>query len=492
MAFYLKIQTDKRISQENHYFYKKYHFEMDNVMLRQETIVAPATVQGQSAIAVVRMSGKETFKIIKKVFFPLKKIKFEDIKTHQLLFGVIKNQSGELVDEVLVSFFRNPHSYTGEDSVEISSHGSPYIQQRILELLIDCGATYANAGEFTMRAYANGKMDLAQAEAVTDIIAAQTEASHKIAMQQMRGRYSNTMKKLREDMLHFMALLELELDFSEEDVEFADRTQLLQLLNVVKTEINGLTDSFKMGQVIKNGVPVAIIGAPNVGKSTLLNALLNEEKAIVSDIPGTTRDVVEDSIVMNGISYRFIDTAGLRDASDEIEQLGIERSYEQAKKADIILYVVDASLLNVQTLKKNIDNLLSGIKKEVECIVIFNKSDKSDINLSDISLHENVKMVSISAKQKINLTALTDLLQQHVNTTSLNQQTVVSNARHYDALVKAKTAIISAEEGFALNVPTDLIAIDIRTAIYHIGAITGQVSSDEVLGHIFGNFCIGK
>ncbi len=465
---------------------------MDKLVLRKETIVAPATIQGQSAIAVVRMSGKDTFNIIEKVFFPAKKIKFKNIKTHQLLFGTIKNRKGELIDEVLVSFFRNPQSYTGEDSVEISSHGSPYIQQRILELLIDCGATYAQGGEFTMRAYANGKMDLAQAEAVIDIISAQSEASHKIALQQMRGGYSKTMKKLRKDMLHFIALLELELDFSEEDLEFVDRTELLQLLDVVKTEISGLTDSFKIGNVIKNGVPVAIIGAPNVGKSTLLNALLNEEKAIVSDIPGTTRDVVEDSIVINGITYRFIDTAGLRDANDKIEQLGIERSYEQAKKADIILYVVDASHMDVPAIKKEIENLLSSIKKEVECIVVFNKSDKSEAELSDISLHENVKTVSISAKQKTNLTALTNLLQQYVNTNTLNHQTVVSNARHYDALVKAKTAIISAEEGFALDIPTDLIAIDIRTAVYHIGTITGQVSSDEILGHIFGNFCIGK
>ncbi len=398
----------------------------------------------------------------------------------------------ELVDEVLVSVFRNPKSFTGENSVEISCHGSVFIQKRILNLLSKNGCRMAKPGEYTMRAFMNRKMDLSQAEAVADLIASSSEAAHKVAMHQMRGGFSAELKVLREELVHFASLIELELDFSEEDVEFADRSQLITLINRILTTINRLIGSFELGNVIKEGVQVAIIGEPNAGKSTLLNAFLNEDRAIVSDIAGTTRDTVEDELVIEGIKYRFVDTAGIRETTDTIENLGIERTMQKAEQADVVMFLFDAATYTSERLKKEISELKSR-KSDLEdrLILVANKTDKTTESVA--TKFADFNAVSISAKEKTGIDELKEKLTEFVNLSALEEdQTIVTNTRHIEALNGAKNSLKEVLTGFEKQMPSDLVAIDIRRALFHLGEITGEITTDDLLGNIFSKFCIGK
>lgn len=462
-------------------------------METNETICALATPPGNSAIAVIRLSGKDAFSIGDKIFVPVKKDKtIAGADSHTILFGTVHDDDG-IVDEVLMFIFRNPQSYTGEDSLEISCHGSPFIQQKIIELLIKNGARMANAGEFTLRAFLNGKFDLSQAEAVADLIASNSKYSHDLAIRQMRGGFSSKINNLRNELVNFASLIELELDFSEENVEFADRNELLKLLKSLQEEITGLLKSFTMGNVLKNGIPVAIIGKPNVGKSTLLNTLLQEERAIVTDIPGTTRDSIEDTIIINGVAFRFIDTAGLRPTDDHIENLGIGRTHEKIKEARIILFVFDVNESDPEQVKEILEehqHLLEDPEKHV--ILIGNKIDslyEIPKGFKDLVEHETL---FISAKRKENINMIPDSLLKSVEKYQIADDTIVANARHYEALTHALAAIVEVENGFMKNLTVDLITTDLRNALHHLGEITGQVTTDEILGNIFSKFCIGK
>ena len=408
----------------------------------------------------------------------------------------------KVIDQVLLSIFKGPNSYTGENTIEISCHGSTYIQQQIIQLLLRKGCRMANAGEFTLRSFLNGKMDLSQAEAVADLISSDNEASHQIAMQQMRGGFSNEIRELRQELLNFASLIELELDFAEEDVAFADRTQFRELLNRIEFVLKRLIDSFAVGNVIKNGIPVAIVGEPNVGKSTLLNALLNEERAIVSEIAGTTRDTIEDELVIGGIGFRFIDTAGIRETADVIESLGIRKTFEKIEQAQVVLYLVDGSRLSVDG---KLENLLLEVGKtrnqfpQKPIVVIINKMDLispenvSIINEKLTTNNQQLTTIYISAKENIGVDELKNKLLSFVNTGALrNNETIVTNTRHYDSLLKALDEIQKVNYGLQTNISSDLMAIDIREALYHFGMITGEVTNDELLGNIFANFCIGK
>lgn len=461
--------------------------------LNDDTICAIASPHGMGAVSLLRISGSGSLEIIQKIFKPKRsKLDIMDAESHKHFFGTIHDNEYE-IDEVLVSIFRAPHSYTGETSAEISCHGSPYIQQKLIELLISTGCRMAEPGEFTMRAFANGRFDLAQAEAVADLIASQSKAAHQIAMKQMRGGFSTKIKNLRQQLIDFSSLIELELDFAEEDVEFADRKAFIVLINDLKTEITLLIDSFKAGNVIKNGIPVAIIGKPNVGKSTLLNAILNEEKAIVSEIPGTTRDTIEDTIIIGGYSFRFIDTAGLRDSDDTIENMGIGRTYQKMEQASIILYVCDLTTMNKDTTDEILNEFRSHIDDENKhFILVVNKADLMEEIPSHFAEFVELETVFVSAKRKENIHLLADSLLNAVKSLNLNTDTIVSNTRHYQALKEALSSIESVEKGFQSGLPTDLASIDIRQALYHLGTITGQITNDEVLGNIFGKFCIGK
>ncbi|HEX9980143.1 MAG TPA: tRNA uridine-5-carboxymethylaminomethyl(34) synthesis GTPase MnmE [Flavobacterium sp.] len=464
-------------------------------MYGNDTIVALATPSGAGAIAIIRISGEEAISVAARVFRPVKPKDIMQQKSHTLHLGQIVD-GDTVLDEVLLSIFKNPHSYTGENAVEISCHGSTYIQQQIIQLLLRSGCRMADAGEFTLRAFLNGKIDLSQAEAVADLIASDSEASHKIAMQQMRGGFSNEISKLREELLNFASLIELELDFAEEDVEFANRTQFVELLNRIEFVLKRLIDSFAVGNVIKNGIPVAIAGEPNVGKSTLLNALLNEERAIVSEIAGTTRDTIEDEMVIGGIAFRFIDTAGIRETKDVVESIGIRKTFEKMEQAQVVLYLVDSSQLSDP-------EILSSVKIEIEkirnkyplkpLVVVGNKADKLDEKIQQDITGAIPAIMLISAKTHHGVETMKDILLSFVNTGALrNNETIVTNARHYDALLKALEEITKVNYGIQDNLPSDLIAIDIRQALYHLGEITGQVTNDELLGNIFANFCIGK
>lgn len=461
--------------------------------LSEDTICAIASAHGMGAVALVRISGSLSLEIVQKIFRPKnKQFDLQTAESHHLYFGTI-NDGETLVDEVLLGIFRGPRSYTGENAAEISCHGSVYIQKQIIELLIENGCRMAEPGEFTMRAFANGRFDLAQAEAVADLIACQSEAAHRIAMKQMRGGFSAKIKELRSQLIDFSSLIELELDFAEEDVEFADRKAFLHLIGKLKKEIITLIDSFKAGNVIKNGIPVAIIGKPNVGKSTLLNAILNEEKAIVSDIPGTTRDAIEDTIVIGGFSFRFIDTAGLRDSDDTIENMGIERTYQKIDQASVILYVTDLTTFNEESTVEILDEFRSHIDDENKhFILVVNKADLMEEIPSHFSEFVELETVFVSAKRKENINLIADSLVNAVKKLNLNTDAIVSNARHYQALKESLVAIESVETGFKSGLPTDLAGIDIRLALYHLGTITGEITNEEVLGNIFGKFCIGK
>ncbi len=467
-------------------------------MINQETIVALATPSGAGAIAVIRLSGNDAITIASEVFESVSGKNIASQKTHTIHLGHIVD-NGKIFDQVLLSIFKNPNSYTGEDVVEISCHGSTFIQQQIIQLLLRKGAKMAQAGEFTLRAFLNGKLDLSQAEAVADLISSDNEASHQIAMQQMRGGFSNEIAKLREELLNFASLIELELDFAEEDVEFADRTQFAELLNRIEFVLKRLIDSFAVGNVIKNGIPVAIVGEPNVGKSTLLNALLNEERAIVSDIAGTTRDTIEDELVIEGIGFRFIDTAGIRETKDVVESIGIQKTFEKIEQAQVVLFLVDSLQLTVDSLKslKVETEKIKNKFPQKPIVVIANKADlltESQISSLEKQLTTyNLQLITISAKQKTGIEELKNTLLSFVNTGALrNNETIVTNTRHYDSLLKALEEITKVRFGLDQNLSSDLMAIDIRQALFHFGEITGQVSNDELLGNIFANFCIGK
>ena len=462
-------------------------------MQNQETIVALATPSGAGAIAVIRVSGTDSISIVEGVFKSIHNKVLHKQRTHSIHLGHII-EDNRVIDEVLVSIFKNPNSYTGEDTVEISCHGSSYIQQEIIQLLLRKGCRSAQAGEFTLRAFLNGKMDLSQAEAVADLIASENEAAHQVAMQQMRGGFSNEIAQLRDELLNFASLIELELDFAEEDVEFADRSQFEQLLSKIENVLKKLIDSFATGSVIKNGIPVAIAGAPNAGKSTLLNTLLNEERAIVSEIAGTTRDTIEDELSIGGIGFRFIDTAGLRDTEDAIETLGIRKSYEKMAKARLVLFLFDAKLrvAGIKELQLEIEQIKNKYPQK-ELLLLANKSDRLSETEKEMIENAFPEAISISALHKEGIDVLKNHLLSLVNSGALTSgETIVTNARHYDSLNKALEEIKKVQQGLLQNLSGDLLAIDIRQALYYFGEITGQVTNDELLGNIFANFCIGK
>ncbi len=463
-------------------------------MILQDTIVALATPSGAGAIAVIRVSGPDAVAIVASVFESVKGKDLTRQKSHTLHLGHITDE-GKVYDQVLVSLFKGTNSYTGEPTVEISCHGSLFIQQQIIQLLLRKGCRMAQPGEFTMRSFLNGKMDLSQAEAVADLIASDNEAAHQLAMQQMRGGFSNEIARLREELLNFASLIELELDFSEEDVEFADRSAFRELVNRIEFVLKRLIDSFAVGNVIKNGIPVAIVGEPNVGKSTLLNALLNEERAIVSDIAGTTRDTIEDELVINGIGFRFIDTAGIRETHDVVESIGIQKTFEKIEQAQVVLFLTDSTQWKGDRIAV-LENEIEKVKNQYplkQLVVLFNKKDLLEPEVLE-TLNQRVEnAVFISAKNKEGISDLQDRLMQLVNTGALrNNETIVTNTRHYDALLKALEEIQKVQWGLDSQLPADLMAIDIRQALYYFGEITGQVTNDELLGNIFANFCIGK
>jgi tRNA modification GTPase len=466
-------------------------------MIPQETIVALATPSGAGAIAIIRLSGIEAITIAAQVFQSVSGKDITKQKTHTIHLGHIVDGT-KIYDQVLLSIFKGPNSYTGENVVEISCHGSTFIQQQIIQLLLRKGAKMAQAGEFTLRAFLNGKLDLSQAEAVADLIASDNEASHQIAMQQMRGGFSNEIAKLREELLNFASLIELELDFAEEDVEFADRTAFHELINRIEFVLKRLIDSFAVGNVIKNGIPVAIVGEPNVGKSTLLNALLNEERAIVSDIAGTTRDTIEDELVIAGIGFRFIDTAGIRETIDVVESIGIQKTFEKIEQAQVVILLLDAKELQVSGFRFQVE--IEKIKNKFPqkpLIVILNKVDLLSINEVETIRQKletlNLKLETISAKKKTGIDELKNTLLSFVNTGALrNNETIVTNTRHYDSLLKALEEIQKVKWGLDSGISSDLMAIDIRSALFFFGEITGEVTNDELLGNIFANFCIGK
>ncbi len=470
-------------------------------MNEEKTIAAIATPPGNGAIAIIRLSGSRAFEISGKIFRPSgEDTQLQRRPGYTMARGSI-HDSGKIVDDVLVSIFRSPRSYTGEDVVEISCHGSVYIQQKILRLLIDNGASFAAPGEFTRRAFLNGKMDLSQAEAVADLIASESEAFHKIAMQQMRGGFSSELRTLRSRLLEFISLVELELDFSEEDVEFADRAELKRLLSIIGSMLGSLTSSFAFGNVIKNGIPVVIAGKPNVGKSTLLNILLREEKALVSEVPGTTRDAIEDVIHLAGMTFRFIDTAGIRETTDKVEIMGIKRTMDKIRQARIILLMAEAT-----DNPEHIDHLVCELRKKKEfdgkkLVLLINKSDLKEQgektgstgNNMFPSLGKNDRVLRISAKTQQGLEELKDMLVSIVNEGKPGENdVVVTNMRHYEALKNAHEAVKRATEGLDNLLPGDLLAMDIREVLHYLGEITGQITTDEILGNIFKNFCIGK
>jgi len=454
-------------------------------ILEQDTICALATAPGMGAIAIIRISGHKSFEVVEKIFSK----SISDKDSHTVHFGLIK-ENDTIIDEVIVTVFKNPKSFTGEDSVEITCHGSVFIQQQIIQLLIRSGARMAKAGEFSMRAFMNGKMDLSQTEAIADLISSTTKAQHEVAMHQMRGGFTTELSGLRQQLLDFASLIELELDFSEEDVEFADRSQLEALVNEITEGINSLMESFQLGNVIKNGVPIAIVGAPNSGKSTLLNTILNEDKAIVSDIAGTTRDVIEDEIIIDGVAYRFMDTAGIRETKDTIENLGIKRSFEQVKKAKIVLLMFGLNDTSQEVILSQINDFKGkNIQGFQTLIPIFNKADLVDLTDFDELKNEGV---FISAKHKTYLSELFNSLKKAIGNTNIGNQLIVTNARHYEALQRSYVAISRVKSGLETQIPGDLLAMDIRETLEFLGEITGSVSNDELLGNIFANFCIGK
>ncbi len=457
-----------------------------NAIINKDTIAALATPHGTGAIAVLRLSGNESISIIEKIFTDKKGTikKLHNKAANTIHFGLICDDE-IVIDEVLVSLFKAPHSYTGEDIIEISCHGSQFIQQQLLHLFIKHGARMAQPGEFTLRAFLNGKFDLSQAEAVADLISSNSNISHQVAMSQMRGGFSSKIKVLRENLVNFASLIELELDFSEEDVEFADRTELRNLIISIQRIIERLIDSFEVGNVIKNGIPVAIVGKPNAGKSTLLNVLLNEDKAIVSEIPGTTRDTIEDEMSIGGVLFRFIDTAGLRDTSDLIEQIGVKKSLQAMQNSAIVIYLFDAHELSSRDVKLEIEKLQEHIGTS-QLLIVCNKIDTEDLNDLQKEFEELDNLIYISAKEHLYIEDLKAKLLALFDSRTINvTETVVTNARHIDALRKSNTALYKVLEGLSKNLPGDFLSIDIRESLDALGTITGQVTNDDLLTNIF-------
>ena len=457
-------------------------------MLDKDTIAIISSPQGQGAISIIRVTGNEAHKVLEMIFRPkVKRKKYSDLEVHKNYLGIIQDKD-EIIDEVIISKLEKPNSFTGEDMVEIFCHGSIYIQNRIMELLSDKGIRAANAGEFSLRSYMNGKMDLIQAEGISDLISSNSKTSHKIAINQMRGGVSSEIKKMRDELLNLTSLIELELDFSEEDVEFASRDKFLSLLNNVEIFISDLVDSFKYGNALKDGIPVSIVGAPNVGKSTLLNSILNEDKAITSPIAGTTRDIIEDTFNIKGKLFRFIDTAGIRKTDDEIEKIGIARTLESIDKSEIILYLIDSTICD-----KDIEieiNELNKLKKKYEeksIILIFTKADlvKKQIKRSELN------PILINTKEQKDVNYLKNKIIENLNQ-NFSNKLIITNSRHYSALSLAKKEINNVKEGLKNNIPSDLLTVDLKQVLYHLGEVTGEVTNDEVLSNIFSRFCIGK
>ena len=458
-----------------------------------DIIVALATAHGSSAIAIIRLSGPEVLNIVEPFIYTknLKKISLKNKPSHSVNFALIVFQDN-IIDEVLITLFKNPNSYTGQDSIEISCHGSPFIQQKLLQLFLSQGARMANAGEFTLRAFLNGKLDLSQAEAVSDLITSNSALSHQFAMQQMRGGFSTKINQLRQNLINFASLIELELDFSEEDVEFANRNDLKKLISTIYSVIEALIQSFELGNVIKNGIPVTIIGKPNAGKSTLLNVLLEEDKAIVSEIAGTTRDLIEDEMIIDGVMFRFIDTAGLRVTSDAVEQIGLNKAFEAIKKSAIVIYLFDAHELTagdlVLELQKIEEHLIS-----TQVILVANKIDIETLNDLKNEFIDFPEMIFISAKKQLNINELKNKLLSLFDARTVSAtDTIVTNARHASSLTNANLALKKVLEGLHNNIVPDLLALDIRYALNEIGLITGEVSNEDLLNNIFSKFCIGK
>ena len=471
---------------------------MINVGQNNDTICALSTANGVGAIGLIRISGNEALSIVSKISSK----NLVGKESHTAHFATIKNKLGEIIDEVLITIFSKGKSFTGEEIAEIGCHGSPFIQQQIIQLLLDNGCRMAEPGEFTMRAFMNGKMDLSQAEAVADLIASQSRNAHNIAMKQMRGGFSNELKDIREKLINFASLIELELDFGEEDVQFADRTQLNKMVNDVLLYIGRLAKSFELGNAIKNGVPVAIVGAPNTGKSTLLNTLLGEDRAIVSNIEGTTRDVIEETLNINGILFRLIDTAGIREGAETIEAMGIERSLDKIKSAQIVLVMSDYSeegskaeghaSMDTKTAAQWVNELQTQYPDK-KFLLIGNKADLRNISESVSTLISTSTFIAISAKEGKGIDELRSWMETQVlGNYDLANETIVSNVRHFDALTKTEASLQSAKDGLESDVSSDFVAMDIRQAMYQLGSITGDISSDEILGNIFSRFCIGK
>lgn len=466
-------------------------------IISDDTICAIASPPGTGAISIIRLSGDKSFSICKKIF---KGKDPEKQPTHSLHYGFIfdpgieTDSEEKIIDEVIVSIFKAPHSFTGENAIEISCHGSVFIQQEILNLLLKQGARLANAGEFSLRAFLNGRMDLSQAEAVADLISSCSAATHKVAMNQMRGGFSKEIKMLRDELLKFAALIELELDFSEEDVEFAKRDDLKKLTDEIRSKIGKLRLSFKTGNVLKNGIPVAIVGKPNAGKSTLLNALLNEDRAIVSEIPGTTRDTIEDEINIEGTMFRFIDTAGIRETSGEIESIGVKKTLEKIKSASIVIYLFDVHVMT----RTELHSQVFSIKKEMTgtdapLLLIGNKIDKEDLTFINEEFSDFDNTLFLSAKEKTNLEQLSQKLLSLINMEEVSpDEIIITNTRHYEALCSTEIALEQVSEGLRDNLSGDLLAIDIRKALDYLGRITGEVTNEEILGNVFSRFCIGK
>jgi len=471
---------------------------MLNRAFDNDTICAISTPHGMGAIAVIRVSGSHAFAAVTSVFQRNgKTMPIEDIVSHKAFYGhIIYN--GEMLDEVLVTFFKSPHSFTGEDSAEISVHGSVYVQQRLLQVLIAQGCRMAEAGEFTRRAFVNRKFDLAQAEAIADLIESESEAAHRVAVNQLKGGFSKELQMMRSKLLEMTSLIELELDFSEEDVEFADRSQLKALLHETLAHVDKLKDSFRLGNAIKNGIPVAIVGQTNTGKSTLLNALLGEDRAIVSDIAGTTRDTIEETLNINGILYRFIDTAGLRNTDEAIEKIGIERSYRKIQEATIVIGMLDATKDYESTLSAAKEVLSKVDLEHQQLILCINKVDTlNDQGEALLGLlrqdldDDDILVICLSAKSRFGLSDLYNTL-KHYQPLSYPDATLVTNVRHYEALLHASESLKQVQQGLEMNIHTDLISQDLRQALHYLGSITGEITTDEVLGSIFSRFCIGK
>lgn len=456
----------------------------DSISVNDDTIVALATPPGTSAIAVIRLSGKESLPIVQAVF---KGKNLLSQPSHTVHFGTIINEE-KVLDEVVVALFKSPKSFTKEDIVEISCHGSEFIVKQILQLLVRKGARFAQPGEFTKRAFLNGRFDLAQAEAVADVIASDSEAAHQTAINQMRGGFSNEIKALRDQLIHFASMIELELDFAEEDVEFADREKLKELIHGIRRVIESLIKSFDVGNVIKNGIPTVIAGKPNAGKSTLLNALLNEEKAIVSEIPGTTRDFIEDEIVLEGVTFRFTDTAGLRETLDKVEAMGIERTKQKMRAASLIIYLFD---VNSTSEKELIEDIIDLRGLGVPYVVVGNKIDKHSKTINAFKNFDGI--IFISASHRAGLDLLKEKIQEMVNVKGFKSgNTVVTNVRHYESLLNTKEALDAALKGLDDKITGDFLAQDIRRALHYLGEITGEITTDDLLGNIFSKFCIGK